>query len=176
MNPWIAAVHGAFPGAKVATVGADANGVPGLSQRRATWNADVMPLLVGEDAVTQHENLRVLDATATPAAVLAEPYLHFQQVEAHELALFKSYHLPVWITEFNMGDLTPGHVFLGTWLHGLFVAEEALLFLAEPSITYMGLNATIGSAHFAPIFSNAHGFGRSGPPTVPLALSAAGSS
>jgi len=124
--------------------------------------------------VTLHENLRVFDATAAPAVVLAEPYLHFQQVKAHELALFKSYHLPVWITEFNMGDLTPGRVFRGTWLHGLFVAEEALLFLADPAITHVDLNSTIGSANFAPIFSNAHGFGKSGPPTVPLALSAAG--
>jgi hypothetical protein len=174
MNPWIAAIHSAFPGAQVAAVGADANDVPGLSQRRATWNAGILPLLVGEDAVTLHENLRVFDATAAPAVVLAEPYLHFQQVKAHELALFKSYRLPVWITEFNMGDLTPGRVFRGTWLHGLFVAEEALLFLADPAITHVDLNSTIGSANFAPIFSNAHGFGKSGPPTVPLALSAAG--
>src|SRR5215469_4794649 len=95
MNPWIAAIHSTFPGAQVATVAADANGVPGLSQRRATWNADVLPSLVGENAVTIHENLRVFDAKAAPTVVLAEPYLHFQQVKEHELSLCKSYHLKV---------------------------------------------------------------------------------
>jgi hypothetical protein len=175
MNAWISAIHQAFPEAQVAAVGADANDVRGgLTQRRATWNADVLPLLAGEDAVTLHENLRVFDATATPDTVLAEPYLHFLKLEQHELALFGSHRLPVWVTEFNMADMTPGHVFQGTWLHGLFVAEEALLFLGDPEITYVGLNATIGGAQSAPIFTNSHGFGSSGPATVPLSLTAAG--
>jgi hypothetical protein len=105
--------------------------------------------------------------------VLAYPYLHFQKLKAHELALFHSDQLPVWVTEFNLADQTPGHVFQGTWLHGLFVAAQALLFTGDPDITYAGLNATLGAAS-APIFSSTAGFGSGGPATVRLALTAAG--
>ena len=63
MNTWISAIHSAFPAAKVAAVATDANDVSGISQRRRNWNADVLPLLKGEDAVTIHDNLRVFDAS-----------------------------------------------------------------------------------------------------------------
>ncbi len=174
MNPWIAAIHRAFPGVKIATVATDTTDVTYIAERRLTWNAVVLPLLRGEDAVTVHENLRVSDASDTAAALLAVPYLHFKKLQAHELAVFRSRGLPVWITEFNLVDLTPKHVFQGTWLHGLFVAEEALLFLSDPTITYVGLNATVGSAQAAAIFADRHGFGDKGPPTVPSALTAGG--
>jgi hypothetical protein len=173
MNAWISALHSAFPGVKVAAVATDANDVIGVAPRRSSWNASVLPLLKGEDAVTIHDNLRVSDASSSPATVLAYPYLHFQKLKAHELALFHSDQLPVWVTEFNLADVTPGHVFQGTWLHGLFVAAQALLFTGDPDITYAGLDATIGTA-LAPIFSSTKGFGGGGPATVPLALSAAG--
>ena len=173
MNAWISALHSAFPGVKVAAVATDANDVIGVAPRRSSWNATVLPLLKGEDAVTIHDNLRVSDASSSPATVLAYPYLHFQKLKAHELALFHSDQLPVWVTEFNLADVTPGHVFQGTWLHGLFVAAQALLFTGDPDITYAGLDATIGTA-LAPIFSSTTGFGSGGPATVRLALSAAG--
>ena len=173
MNPWISALHSAFPGVKVAVVETDANDVNGISPRRSTWNASVLPLLKGEDAVTIHDNLRVFDASSSPATVLAYPYLHFQKLKAHELALFHSDQLPVWVTEFNLADQTPGHVFQGTWLHGLFVAAQALLFSGDPDVTYAGLNATLGAAS-APIFSSTAGFGSGGPATTRLALTAAG--
>ena len=173
MNAWISALHSAFPGVRVAAVATDANDVPGIAPRRSSWNATVLPLLKGEDAVTIHDNLRVYDASSSPATVLAYPYLHFQKLKAHELALFHSDQLPVWVTEFNLADQTPGHVFQGTWLHGLFVAAQALLFTGDPDITYAGLDATIGT-DLAPIFSSTQGFGSGGPATVRLALSAAG--
>jgi len=172
MNAWTSAIHHAFPGVSVAVVATDANDVGGLTVRRRTWNSQLLPLLRGENAVTVHENLRVYHRD-TAADVLALPYLHFQHFEARELKLFSSYHLAVWITEFNMTDFTHGHIYQGTWLHGLFAAEEALLFLREPDITYVGLNATAGLSAAA-IFAGARGFGSGGPPTVPLALTAAG--
>jgi hypothetical protein len=173
MNAWISALHSAFPGVKVAAAATDANDVIGVAPRRSSWNATVLPLLKGEDAVTIHDNLRVFDASSSPATVLAYPYLHFQKLKAHELALLHSDQLPVWVTEFNLADQTQGHVFQGTWLHGLFVAAQALLFTGDPDITYAGLNATIGAAS-APIFSSTQGFGSGGPATVRLALTAAG--
>jgi hypothetical protein len=64
-------------------------------------------------------------------------------------------------------------VFQGTWLHGMFVAAQALLFTGDPDINYAGLNATIGAAS-ASIFSSTQGFGSGGPATVPLALATVG--
>jgi hypothetical protein len=175
MNPWIATLHSTFPGVKIAAVGADTEYVAGgLSQRRKTWNAGVLPILTGQDAMTLHENLRVFDTADGPAAVLSTPWVHYQALAAGELALFASYDLPVWVTEFNMKDESAGKIYQGTWLHGLFVAAEALIFTANPAIEYAGLNATVGNAQISPIFDNAKGFGSGGPPTVPLALSAAG--
>ncbi len=174
MNPWIAAIHRTFPGVQVAAVATETNDMRYTAYRRLTWNTRVLPLLRGEDAVTVHENLRVSDAKQTPATLLAVPYLHFKKLQAHELEVFRSRGLPVWITEFNLVDLTPAQVFQGTWLHGLFVAEEALLFLGDPAITYLGLNSTVGNAQAAAIFADRHGFGSKGPHTVPFALTAAG--
>jgi len=173
MNAWITAIHREFPHARVAAVAADANDIPGISRRRRSWNAEVLPLLRGEDAVTIHENLYIY-GVSPPSTVLAMPYLHFRKLKTHELALFRSYGLPVWITEFNMTDVTPSRAFQGTWLHGLFVAEEALLFGRNPAIKYAGLNATVGTAQSAAFFDGPHGFGSSGPRTVPLGLTAAG--
>ena len=127
MNAWISALQ-VRSGGESRGGGDDANDVNGISPRRSTWNASVLPLLKGEDAVTIHDNLRVFDASSSPAMVLAYPYLHFQKLKAHELALFHSDQLPVWVTEFNLADQTQGHVFQGTWLHGMFVAAQALLF------------------------------------------------
>ena len=173
VNPWIAAIHGAFPGAQVAAVATDANDIPGIASRRTGWNAAVLPLLRGENAVTIHENLRVYDATWTPSQLLALPYLHLQKLEANELPLFASYRLPVWITAFGLEDLTRGRVFGGTWLSGLFDAEEALRFLGIPAVKHLQFYSSVGN-YKAAIFADGSGFGAGGPPTVPLSLTAGG--
>lgn len=174
MNVWIAAIHKDFSGVKIAAVADDPNYIPGVSKRRLTWNNKVLAKLVGENAVTVHENERVYNASATPGSILAQAYIEFQTLRADQFPLFESYHLPVWITAFNMTDMTSGHVFEGTWLHGLYVAEQALLYAVDPEITYAGLNDTVGTAKSAAIFDGPDGFGTSGPATTPLALTAAG--
>lgn len=174
MNSWIHAIHRAFREAKVAAVATELNDVRHPSERRRHWNATVLRLLRGEDAVTVHENLVISDPQATTAAVLAVPYEQMAKLREHELVAFAAHHLPVWITEFNLSDHTPGRVFAGTWLNGLFVAEQALLFLGDPRISYAGLSACAGSAQLAAIFNGAQGFGLDGPPTTPLALTATG--
>jgi hypothetical protein len=173
MNPWIAAIHRAFPGVKVAAVGTDANDLRGITPRRSTWNARVLPVLRGEDAMTIHVILREGDPTASPGTVLAYPYLHLQKLKAHELKLMRSYKLPVWITAFGMSDATPDHVLRGTWLQGLFVGEEALEMLGIPAIENLELPSSVGKARDV-IFDGPHGFGPHGPATVPFALTAQG--
>ncbi|HEV2451527.1 MAG TPA: hypothetical protein VGS62_06345 [Streptosporangiaceae bacterium] len=173
VNPWIAAIHRAFPGAQVAAVATDANDIPGIAPRRTGWNAAVLPRLRGEDAVTIHENLRVYNATWTPSQLLAFPYLHLQKLKADELPLFASYRLPVWITAFGLEDLTQGQVFGGTWLSGLFDAEQALRFLGVPIVKHLQFYSSVGN-YKAAIFANDKGFGAAGPSTVPLSLTAGG--
>jgi hypothetical protein len=173
MNTWAAAIQAAFPGVKVAAVAADPNYIQGVSQRRETWDQDVLPVLHGENVVSVHEIQRVHEAGPIPT-VLAQPYIRYQTFLTNQLKLIESYKFPVWLTAFNMEDQTPGHVLQGTWLHGLYVAEQALLYLGNPVFKYIGLSGSIGTAHGGAIFDGAHGLGASGPPTVPLALTAAG--
>jgi hypothetical protein len=173
MNPWIAAIHRAFPGVQVAAVATDANDIHGIAQRRLHWNAGELPLLHGENAVTIHEMLPVSDPTASPDTVLAYPYLHLQKLKAHELRLFGADKLPLWITAFNLDDVTAGHVFRDTWMQGLFVGEQALQLLSIPDVKNLALSSGVGDAKAA-IFNGPRGFGSGGPATVPFTLTATG--
>lgn len=174
INLWIARIHKNFPGAQVAAVATDTHEDPVVAPRRLNWNAQVLPALKGEDAVTMHELPRFGDASASPDSMLAEPYLHFAQLSAGDLALISSYHLPVWITAFGMTDTTSGHVIQGTWLHGLFTAEQALLYAGDPDIAHIGLSGGVGTAKDAAIYANSAGLGAGQPATVPLSLTAVG--
>jgi hypothetical protein len=173
MNTWIAAIHKAFPGAQVAAVGADPNYIPGVSQRRQTWDTAVLPALQGEDVMTVHEIQRVYQS-GPASTVLAQPYIRYQTFKANQLPLFTSRSLPIWISAFNMEDQTSGQVIQGTWLHGLYVAEQALIYLANPEFQYIGLSGGVGTAHGGAIFDGPQGLGIGKPATVPLALTAAG--
>jgi hypothetical protein len=174
MNPWISAIHQAYPRAQIAVVGTDATGVPGVSARRADWNADVLPLVSGENAVTVHEDLPLRSTDDTPAEALAVPYDHEQLFVAGPLAQFQSYDLPVWVTEFSLVGTEPGVLYEGSWLNGLFVADQAMLYLEQPDITQMDLHGLVGNATTGAFFNNRKGFGSGGPATTPLALTAAG--
>jgi len=173
MNTWIAALHRNFPGVQVAPVAADPNFIPGVSARRETWDAGLLPALHGEDVVSVHEIQRVYQS-GPPATVLAQPYVRYQTFKSKQLKLIVADRLPVWLTAYNMEDQTPGHAVEGTWLHGLYVAEETLLFLANPVFTYIGLSGSVGTAHGGAIFDGPNGLGAGKPHTVPLALTAAG--
>lgn len=173
MNPWIAAIHKAFPGVQVAAAGTDSNDIQGISARRLNWNAGLLGKLHGEDAVTIHEMLPLHSTALTPDQVLAFPYLHLQKLEAHELKMFTADKIPLWVTAFNLDDVSPGHVYRDTWMQGLFVGEQAMQLLPIPAIRNLVLSSGVGSAKSA-IFANSRGFGTGGPPTTPFALTATG--
>ena len=173
MNTWIAALHKDFPGVQVAPVADDPNFIPGVSARRQTWDQDVLPALHGEDVVSVHEIQRVYQS-GPAATVLAQPYIRYQTFESNQLKLIVADKLPVWLTAYNMEDQTPGHTIEGTWMHGLYVAEQTLLFLANPVFKYIGLSGSVGTAHGGAIFDGPNGLGPGKPHTVPLALTAAG--
>jgi len=173
MNVWIAALHKDFPGVQVAPVAADPNFIPGVSPRRQTWDQDVLPALHGEDVVSVHEIQRVYQS-GPAATVLAQPYIRYQKFKSDQLKLIVADKLPVWLSAYNMEDQTPGHTLEGTWMHGLYVAEQTLLFLANPVFKYIGLSGSVGTAHGGAIFDGPNGLGPGKPHTVPLALTAAG--
>jgi hypothetical protein len=173
MNTWIAAIHRAFPGAQVAPVAADPNYIAGVSSRRQNWDKQVLPPLKGEDVMSVHEIQRV-KVTGPADTVLAQPWVRYQTFASDQLPLFTARHLPIWITAYNMEDQTAGQTLQGTWLHGLYVAEQTMLYLANPTFQYIGLSGSIGTAHGGAIFDGTNGLGSGKPPTVPLALTAAG--
>lgn len=175
-NPWVTAIHSAFPGAKVAAVGTDANGVVGIQQRRLTWNATVLKTLEGADALTLHTYIYVTDPRASLQALLTRPWQRFQQLQANEFKVLRSNGLKAWITEYNLDDRTSELAFAGRWMHGLFAATMTLLFLREPLVAQMSMHNVLGNAHDAAIFSNSRGFRTTSPATTAFALTAAGTS
>jgi hypothetical protein len=62
----------------------------------------------------------------------------------------------VWITEYNMADkATDPH---GTWLHGLFVASQTLLFLGDSDVQHVMNHTLFGDAVWGAIFTDDRGF------------------
>ena len=168
-NRWAAAIHDRFPAAQVAAVATEANAVPNLSQRRATWNDGLLPALTEVDAVTIHENMRV--STTSADVLLAKPQQQLTAVRTHELAELPA-GLQVWVTEFNLADQN-GRWF-GTWAHGLFVAELAVSLLTTPGIGQAALHNVVGGTESAALFTGTAGFGATGPATVRFGRTACG--
>ena len=168
-NRWAAAIHARFPTAQVAAVATEANAVPHLSQRRATWNDGLFPALTEVDAVTIHENMRV--STTSADVLLAKPQQQLAAVRTHELAELPA-GLQVWVTEFNLADQN-GRWF-GTWAHGLFVAELAISLLVTPRVSQAALHNVVGSTESAALFTGTAGFGATGPATVRFGRTACG--
>jgi hypothetical protein len=169
-----AAITQAFPKAKVAACAAITDYVNGLSNRRKNWNGGLLPNLDVTPAVTLHLNVRVHDATASPAAVLGVMVRQMRALNANELPLLRQYGLDAWVTEFNMADQTAGQVFQGTWLHGVAVGTLALSLVALPGVSQFALHNVTGRVKGAAIFGDKSGFGSSGPTTTPYALTASG--
>ncbi|BAC89725.1 gll1784 [Gloeobacter violaceus PCC 7421] len=193
-NRWSAAIHRAFPKAKVAAVGASVVPEQASDPRWTGWNRELLPRLRSADAVTIHhyyssgigdtqfkpsrEALPVRYSPSEVAVVLGMPFLAWSKLQQNGLALVEP-DREVWITEYNLFD--QGQPLPGTWMHGLGLAAATLLFTEDPKITLIQCHALIGNALFASVFSSERGFRLAGftspteaPATVPFALSASG--
>jgi hypothetical protein len=171
-NPWITAVHNAFPHAKIAAVGADATGKN--SARREGWNAAVLSALRGQTALTLHPYVVVKDGTASPQSLLSLPYQRVQSLAANELAQMSAHGVECWVTEFNLADRTPDQTFAGTWTHGLFMAAYTLLLAQRAVVTLVDVHNVLGAASSGVLFDSTTGFGATGPATELLSRSAMG--
>jgi hypothetical protein len=171
-NAWVTALRAAFPAAQIAAVGADATG--SNAARREGWNAAVLGVLSGVNALTLHPYIPVTNAAASPQSLLSLPYQRVQSLIATEFQQLAARGLTGWVTEFNMVDRTPNLTFAGTWTHGLFVAAYAILLAQNPSITLIDLHNVVGDAVAGTLFDSTDGFRKPIPVTQFLGRTAMG--
>jgi hypothetical protein len=173
-NAWAQALHTAFPGALVAAVATNATNVN--SERRESWNARLLPLLSGVDAVTMHPYAYAnpVDAGLTPQAWLSRSFTWSRSILTEELPQFATRNLGAWMTEFNMNDKTDQRKFAGTWTHGLFTAAYTIQLAQHPTVSFMQLHNVLGDVIAGALFDTTAGFGSASPATTFLGRSAAG--
>ena len=122
----VRALHRAFPGVRVAAVGA----VPGKTARIQGWNAGVLSVATGPgkpDAITLHTHPEFNQSlnTAGLPALFAEPYTSANNVAA---ATAEFPGTPAWITEYGLSlHWTKGNAPQLTYANALFEGEAALL-------------------------------------------------
>jgi hypothetical protein len=172
-NDWVTAIRATFPAAQIAAVGTDATG--NNAARREGWNAAVLGVFSGGNALTLHPYIPVTDASASPQSLLSLPYQRVQSLIATEFQQLTSRGLTGWVTEFNMVDRTPNLTFAGTWTHGLFVAAYAILLAQNPTITLIDLHNVVGDAAAGTLFDSTDGFRTPTPVTQFLGRTAMGS-
>lgn len=126
VNADVRALHKAFPGVRVAAVGA----VPSSAARTKGWNAGLLSAARGPgrpDAVTLHTHPR-FDHSLTLAglpALFTEPYTSATQVAG---ATRQFSGTPAWITEYGLSlHWTTGNAPQLTYANALFEGEAALL-------------------------------------------------
>ena len=162
---WATAIHHLFPKAHVAAVGFWH--VPGQrpAPRAAQWNANIGPLAEVQ-AVTMHDYAPParfipramlqghLDASAIPL-LLGLPFQAVRGLDESRDGLPVSLaHLPIWVTEYNLGPLRlGGHPYPDAidalWVHGLYNATLGLLLGQNPHVRMVLVHALIGSPMFS---------------------------
>lgn len=131
---FVAAVHRAFPNARIAAVGA----IGTQTARDRTWNSDMLSAARAAghppNAITYHEYPKYdLALTNSRLPALFElPYSHAASLKS----VASRVKLPAWITEYNLDFKTPAtdkHPAELTYARALFVAEMDLL---SPRVSY----------------------------------------
>jgi hypothetical protein len=186
---WIVALRKEFPDAQIAVDGVIADDQSTTDVRLANWNKEIFQTLHGADALTLQVYTSFDDSTVKESkenlssAVPLVLGTSFQV--GGSLTQRKITDLPsgmrLWITEYNYYDQKIP--IQGTWLHGLFLAAQSLLFLDDRRIDLITNSRLIGKADFGAIFSDEHGFQfdpvqelvATPPPTLPLTDTASGS-
>lgn len=125
---FVAAVHRAFPTARIAAVGA----IGTHTARDRTWNSRMLSAARAAghppDAITYHEYPHYdLPLTNSRLPALFElPYTHAARLQK----VARKVKLPAWITEYNMDFKSPAsdkHPAQSTYARALFVAEMDLI-------------------------------------------------
>jgi hypothetical protein len=128
----VKALHQAFPGVRIAAVGA----LPGKSARTQGWNAGLLSVASGAgkpDAITLHDHPQFNQSLTTVGlpALFAEPYTSASSVAA---ATKEFPGTPAWITEYGLSlHWTKGNAPQLTYANALFESEAALLLAQKVS-------------------------------------------
>lgn len=172
VRAWLPPLRRAFPGVRIAAVGADA--LTRVAPRRGTWNDGVLSGAPGIDALTLHLLPALRDPSDTYESVVERAWTTVQAVRRHEVAEAAALGKRTWISEFNVPDRTPDLRFAGTWAHGLANAVLALSLLEEPRVELALLHNVLGDAVAGAHFTTTQGFHAPEPATTPLAHTATG--
>ena len=150
-SKWAAAIKAAFPDVRLAACAAGHIGNATKSKRRRTWDARLLKVLRGVDALTIHcyttpglteadpadkkkgpsierreKQLAALKTSEGVSRMLGRPYSLWQyRVEAGVIPR----DMELWITEFNIADRVGAA--RGTWAHGLAIVNFLHVFLAD---------------------------------------------
>jgi len=168
-NKWILDVRklSGYSSVKIAAVGAHISD-PSATDRKNSWNRNLMTTLQGADAVTIHvypgTNLPPGTTSFDPSmakTMLLVPFTTWESIVSNDLPslvnLAKNYSPNVWVTEYNLKDTKVAA--FGTWAHGLYTATLSLLFLENPRIQMAIHHEAQGpSAIYPDIFATACGF------------------
>lgn len=181
-NQWAKVIHEEFPSAKIAIVGATVTGQS--DNRERNWGQGIYPNLGPINAITFHlysgsglvggnNDLNRVAPNVLGAAF--GRWQTFQQNDLQNVPMGKE----VWVTEYNLFDRKVA--IQGTWLHGMYVLTQSLLFLEDSRIQMVINHALVGSATFSAIFDDSEGFQLTGfisppnpPITKPFTLTASG--
>jgi hypothetical protein len=174
VNTWTGPIRAAFPGAKIAAVGAEAARGKN-SARREGWTASMLDALDDVDALTLHLYVTLNEGeTRPPDAILAMAQPAAMSLRNNEVRDIAASGRQAWVTEFGMPDRSATQAYAGTWMHGLFVATLAVTMLQDGSITLLHLHNVVGPALAGSHFNSTTAFGAAGPTTQYLGRSAIG--
>ncbi|MGF1481072.1 MAG: hypothetical protein ACFB4I_16575 [Cyanophyceae cyanobacterium] len=166
---WIAAIRQEFPEAKISVVGVAPD--PQKPERLQHWNRLLLNQVADRaDAISLHIYGRHgLDSQVDPeleypfftaeevSIILGEPFRVWQTTRERDAYQRIPNNMERWITEYNYIEkaTVPGQEFeqrvVGSWTHGLYALEMALLFLEDPRVTTICNHDLIGNSMFTAV-------------------------
>lgn len=166
---WLTAIKREFPEAQVSVVGVVP--APHKPARLQNWNRHLFDEVADSaDAVTLHiysghgltsraePNLEYpLFTSEEVPIILGEPFRRWHFIQEHDAYQRIPNSMKRWITEYNFVEeaTVPGQEFdhrvVGSWTHGLYALEMALLFLEDPRVDTMCNHVLLGNSMFAAV-------------------------
>jgi hypothetical protein len=174
---WADAIKLVYPNAEIAAVAWDGNSLLNAGTRSTTWNAGMNATLAASTSITavtmhpyvfmnglqtnygQLTDLSTLDDQRRMMALGFNSHADTSATMDNDVPAGKN----LWVTEYNLSD--PNGFVMARWLHGLFVAIQAITLLDEPGGTMSLVHSLAGAPSFSlvqhpvyvPIFANKFG-------------------
>ncbi|MEM7591697.1 MAG: hypothetical protein AAF383_09305 [Cyanobacteria bacterium P01_A01_bin.83] len=169
---WITAIKQEFPQSEISVVGV----VPETDKpkRLQYWNKHLLNQVADiSDAVSLHiYESHGLESRVAPklkypffeseevSTILGEPFRIWQITQERDAYQLIPDEMNLWITEYNFIEkaTVPGHNFdrrvTGSWAHGLYALEMALLFLEDQRIKVICNHSLLGNPMFQAVYAD----------------------